>query len=163
MLGVAGRRGHGFLGGGQPGLLGGVPRHGEAELLVLVRGGDEFVGVRVHAGGQPQHDLGRFAAAGGDRGDPLEFGEAVHHDPAQLHVQGPVDFGVGLVVAVQGHVGAGDAGPGGDGEFAAGGGVQAQAFLLDPADDGGAEEGLAGVVDVHSPADVGEGVVEGVA
>ena len=59
-------------------------------------------------------------------------------------------------------VGPGDAGAGRDGKFPAGGGVQAEAFLLHPPDDCGAQEGLAGVVDVHSPADVREGVVEGV-
>ncbi len=161
--GVARGRGHGFLGGGQAGLVGGVLRHGEAELLVLVGGGNEFVGVRVHSGGEPQHDLGGFAAVRGDFRDALQLREAVHDDPAQLHVQRTVDLGVGLVVPVQGDVGARDAGAGGDGEFPAGGGVQAQPFLLHPPDDGGAQEGLPGVVDVHSPADVGEGVIEGVA
>ena len=76
-------------------------RHGEAELLVLVRGGNEFVRVRVHAGGEPQHHLGGLAAGRGDFGDALQLREAVHDDPAQLHVQRAVDFGVGLVVAVQ--------------------------------------------------------------
>ena len=74
-----------------------------------------------------------------------------------------MDFAVGLVVPVQGDVGAGDAGAEGDGEFAAGRRVQAQPLFLDPADHGGAQEGLAGIVDVHSPANIGEGVVERVA
>src|SRR6185312_2406249 len=98
------------------------------------------VGVGVHSGGQPQHDPGGVTPVGGDRRDAFELVEAVHHNPAQLHVQGPVDFAVGLVVPVQGDVGAGDAGAEGDGELAAGRRVQAEALLLDPADHGGAQE-----------------------
>ncbi|MCY1237961.1 hypothetical protein D9M72_506770 [compost metagenome] len=161
--GVAGGGGHGLLRRGQAGLVRGVFCHGETEFLVLMRGGNELVGVGVHARGQPQHDPGRFAAGRRDRGDALQLGKAVHHDPAQLHVQGTVDLGVGFIVPVEGDVCSRDARAGGDGEFPAGGGVQAQPFLLHPADNRGAQERLPGVVDVHSPADVGERVVEGIA
>ncbi len=154
--GVARGRCHGFFGCRQTGLAGGVLRHGEAEFLVLMGGGDELMRVRVDAGSQPEHDLGQCAASGGDLRDALQFIEAVHHNPAQFHVQSAVDLGVGLVVAVQAQVFAPDAGPGCHSELAARAGVQPESFVRHPGGDSGAQERLAGVVDVHSPADVGE-------
>jgi hypothetical protein len=135
----------------------------KAELLVLVGSGDELVGVGVHAGRQPQHDLGLLAPALCDVSNPDQLAEAVHHNPAQLHVQRTVDLKVGLVVAVQGDVCAGNAGLCRDRELTAGGSIQPEALFFDPAHHGGAQERLAGIVDVHTPADIGKRIVERVA
>ena len=56
-------------------------RQREAELLVLVRGGDELVGVRLDADGHPdQHRDATGAARRGERGQPGDLVERVEHD-----------------------------------------------------------------------------------
>ena len=74
-----------------------------------------------------------------------------------------VDLGVGLVVAVQADVRAGHAAAQRDRQLATGRGVDAQALLVHPAGDSGAEERLARVVDVDVGADRGEGPREALA
>ena len=61
---------------------------------------------------------------------------------------------------MQAQVRTGDAGAGGDSQLTAGAGVQPQPFLCHPAGNFSAEESLAGVVDIHSPAGIGEGRVK---
>ena len=52
------------------------------ELLVLVRGGDVFVGVRLDPGGHAHHDRLECAEARGDLREPLDLDERVEDDPA---------------------------------------------------------------------------------
>ena len=164
-----GRQGRGHGDGGRRAAghiavpVGGGRGQGEPELLVLVRGGDEVVGVRVHARGQPEHHGGAAAGLGRERGQVGELVERVHDDPAHARLEGGAQLGVRLVVAVQADVGRVDAGGQRDRQLAAGGGVHAQALLGRPAGGGEGEHGLAGVVDVRSPAQVGERGVEALA
>ena len=134
----------------------------ETELLVLVAGGDELVGVRLDADRHPDHDGGDDAQLAGDGIDPDDLVEGVQHDAADAIFESAPDFSAGFVVAVQGDSLTGEAGPGGYGEFAPGADVEVQALLGNPAGDLGAQEGLAGVIDIGAPGEaVGEGVPEG--
>ena len=55
----------------------------EAELLVLVRGGDVLVGVRLDAGGHPDHHPRRCSPARAVTVlEPLDLVEGVDDDPA---------------------------------------------------------------------------------
>ena len=76
----------------------------EAELLVLVGGRDELVGVRLDADGRPDEHRHRRAARrhprGGQRGQPLDLVEGVEHEwPIPARRQPQLDQR--LVVAVQ--------------------------------------------------------------
>ena len=144
------------------GLPGSASVDGEAELLVLVAGGDELVAPGVHTGGQSHHDLagllGPVDAAGaqvahGADGE-VDLLEGVEDEVAHVVGEGDGDLGLRLAVAVQAHTG----GAGGGlhpvhllqsgqshGELAAAGGIDAHALLEDPLGDLGGEEGLAGV------------------
>ena len=73
--------------------------------------------------------------ARGRVGHPVDLHERVDDDPPDPRVERARDLGVGLVVAVQADVRAGDAGPQRDRELAARGGVDAQALLVHPARD----------------------------
>ena len=117
----------------------------EAELLVLVRCRDELVGVRLDTDGGAHQDALRAAALEAEPAQPLDLGQRVDHDPGHSGVECGDQLGSRLVVAVQQHPVAGEAGADGDRELAAGADVEAQPLLLDPARDGGAEERLGGV------------------
>jgi len=68
--------------------LGGRARaDGQPELLVVGAGGDRPVGVRVHAGGDPNQDAlaSRPGPDGGQRGDLVQ---AVDHDAPDSHRDG---------------------------------------------------------------------------
>ena len=133
----------------------------EAELLVLVGGGDVLVGVRLDPGGDPHHDPRPLAeSAGGDQPpDALDLVEGVRDDPTDAGVQRQLQLGFALVVAVQTDRARIDPGPQSHGQLAPGAHVDAEALLGDPAGDGSAQEGLARVVDV--PAGEGRGEVPG--
>ena len=133
----------------------------EAELLVLVRGGDVLVGVRLDPGGDPDHDPRPLTeSAGGDQpADAIDLVEGVRDDPTDAGVQGQLELRVALVVAVQADRPRIDSGPQGHGQLAPGADVDAEPLLGDPAGDRRAQEGLAGVVDV--PAGEGRGEVPG--
>ena len=119
----------------------------EAELLVLVRGRDELVGVRLDAdGAADQHALGR-AALDAQAAEPVDLGDRVDDDPADAGVEGGGQLGDRLVVAVQQQPVAREAGPHRDRELAAGAHVEAEPLLLDPAGDRGAQERLGRVED----------------
>ena len=71
--------------------LGRVPAgEREAELLVLVRGGDELVGVRLHTDGDPDHHRHRIVRAVLDKpGQPGDLVERVDDDGADAVVARP--------------------------------------------------------------------------
>jgi hypothetical protein len=137
-------------------------REGDAELLVLVGGGDEFVGVRLDADGHPDLDALALALALGDVGDPDDLLERVQDDPADADAHGALDLFRALVVAVEGDALGGHPGVEGGGQLPAGTHVEIQSFFMDPLDDGAGEEGLARVEDVGVLAEgVGPGAAAG--
>ena len=155
--GLGAHRGRDLL----PGQAGGVRGEGEAELLVLVGGGDELVGLGVHPGGHPDHHRRGDSQLPGDPLDQQQLRHGVGDDAAHPGLQSLPDLLGGLVVPVQGD--AGGLHPGGQpqGQLAPGGRVQVQPLLAGPAHDGGAQEGLAGVVDADLRPVLGEGLGEG--
>ena len=134
----------------------------EAELLVLVTGGDELVGVRLDADGHPHHDRGHDAELGRDGGDPVDLVERVDDDPPHPVGQRLADLGGGLVVAVEADPLRREAGALRDRQLATRAHVEVQALVGDPARHGRAEERLARVVDVGTGQPV-EGRTEPVA
>ena len=135
----------------------------EAELLVLVRGGDELVGVRLDADGRAdQHRHRRAAgrhAAARQRHQPVDLVEGVDDDVPDPGVDGQLQLDQRLVVAVQRDPLGREAGGQREGELVAAAGVQVQAVVGDPAGDLAAEERLRRVVDVGA----GEGVAKSAA
>ena len=155
----------------QAGQRSGTGLQGHAELLVLVSGRDRLVGGGVHARGDAnQHRNGRVGllalshALGGQLGvhplNQLDFVHRIGHHAAQAATNRAGDFGLRFVVAVQGDALAGHAAAQSQRQLATGGGVQAQALLTNPANDRGGEEGLAGVVDAHLRAMLGESLLK---
>jgi hypothetical protein len=120
----------------------------EAELLVLVGGGDVLVGVRLDPGRHPHHDRGRRTQLRGDRGEPLDLLEGVDDDPTHALADGALEVGCGLVVAVVADPGRVEAGAQRDRQLARRAHVEAEPLLGDPARDRRAQERLAGVVHV---------------
>ena len=121
----------------------------EAELLVLVRGRDVLVGVRLDAGGDPDHHRCDHAALGGQLDQPGDLVLGVDDDPADAGVQRAGQLRLGLVVAVEPEPRRVGARPQRDGQLTAGADVEVEPLLHHPADDRRTEEGLAGVVDVE--------------
>ena len=125
----------------------------------------------MHARGDAnQHRNGRVGllalshALGGQLGvhplNQLDFVHRIGHHAAQAATNRAGDFSFRLVVAVQGDALAGHAAAQRQRQLATGGGVQAQALLTNPANDRGGEEGLAGVVDAHLRAMLGESLLK---
>ncbi len=133
------------------------------ELLVLVRGGDVFVGVRLHTGGHPHHHRlrpGERACRdqlGGDLGEPLDLDERVEHDPSDALVHRSAQLGVRLVVAVVADPLRVEARPQRHRQLAGGAHVEVEALLGDPLRDRRAEERLARIEDVVLLEAVAEG------
>ena len=134
--------------------IGAGGEQGHAELLVLVRGGHEFVAAGVDAGGDAQHDAGALAEPLGDRGDACRLIRLVNHDFVEALFDGQLDFRIGLVVAVQHEAAAWDARGERDAHLTHGAGVDEHAGFGDDAADFLAQQRFAG------EADVGDGVVE---
>ena len=153
------------LGGGDDrvdGLPGSASVDGEAELLVLVAGGDVLVATGVHAGGQAHHDLAGLLGPVDATGAQLAHGadselnllERVEDEVTHVVGEGDGDLGLRLAVTVQAQTGGVRGGlltvhllqgGQGHGELAAAGGVDAHALLEDPLGDLGGQEGLPGV------------------
>ena len=72
----------------------------EAELLVLVGGGDVLVGVRLDAGGDPDHDPHGRPELLGDLREALDLPGGVDDDPPHADLDGAAQLRGGLVVAV---------------------------------------------------------------
>lgn len=141
--------------------LGRVPAaQGETELLVLVRGGDELVGVRLDADRDADlHPLPPAQLLRGVR-HPDDLLERVHHDPPHPGLDGLADLLRGLVVAVQRDpVGRHPRGQR-NGQFPAGAHVEVEPLLVQPAHHGAGQERLARVEDVGVRA---EGLAPGTA
>ena len=125
------------------------PASANAELLVLVGGGDELVGVRLDADGDadlhalPPAELA--AAMCATRTISWKESSTIRPTPG---LDGPLDLVRGLVVAVEGDALGGHAGRERGGQLAAGADVEVEPFLVQPAHDGAREERLAGVEDV---------------
>ena len=134
-------------------LRGGAGAEREAELLVVVRGGDELVGVRLHSGGDADQDLGAGAELGCHGLQAVDLVQGVQDDPADPGLHRAAEFADGLVVAVHGDAVGGDSGGQGHCQFTAGAHVELEPLLDHPAGDGLGQQGLARVVDVR----VGEG------
>lgn len=143
--------------------LGGLPvGERDPELLVLVRGGDELVGVGLDADGDADLHPLADAVPLGDVGDADDLLEGVEHDPPDARLDGPLDLGDGLVVAVEGDALGGHPGVQRGGQLTAGADVEVQPLLLQPAHDGAGEKGLPGVEDVGVRAEgLGPGAATG--
>ena len=122
----------------------------EAELLVLVRGRDELVGVRLDADGHPDHHRGARPQLAGE---VRPAGRSRRRSRRRSGRRPRSRPGVELARSTcccRGRRSAAGSKPGAqrDRELAAGADVEAQALLGDPARDRRAEERLAGVEDV---------------
>src|SRR5674476_32285 len=82
----------------------------EAELLVLVRGGDVLMGVRLDTDRDPDHDRCHDTESLGGAGHPLDLLEGVDHDAGDPVTKCRLDLGDALVVAVYTDPPAGQAG-----------------------------------------------------
>ena len=118
----------------------------EAELLVLVRGGHELVGVRLDPDGQPHHHVRDDASLPGDRIQPGDLVERVEHHPSDARVRGGGELGGRLVVAVQRDPLGREPRAQRDRQLAAAADVEREALLVDPAGHLRAEERLGRVV-----------------
>ena len=112
------------------GLAGGARAEAEAELGVVLAGAHVLVGVGLDPGGDPHQDLRRALGRRGQALQAVDLVEGVDDDAADTDVQGPLQLGVGLVVAVQHQPLGGHAGDEGDVELAAGGHVEVHPLLV---------------------------------
>ena len=127
----------------------------QPELLVLVCGRDELVGVRLDADGDPHENVLDDAGRAGDRVEAFDLGHRVEHDVADPGLDGRRQLVDGFVVAVQRDPLGREVGVQRDGQFAAAGHVERQALLVDPARHLGAQERLGGVAHVFAAAERG--------
>ena len=122
---------------------------GEAELLVLMAGGDVLVAARVDARGHP-HEYGcRHPHLARDRVQQLDLREGVNDDAADAHLESAAQFGVRFVVAVQPDARGGHPAAQRQLQLAAGRDVHVQVLVEHPPRDARREERLGRVVDVH--------------
>ncbi len=139
----------------EAGPLGGAGGEREAELLVLVAGGDELVGVDVHAGLDADEDVLGHTEVGGDLREASDLLDGVDDDELHTGADGHGEEGLGLVVAVHGDALGRETGGQCDLQLALAGDVEGQALVGDPAGDGDGQEGLRGVVDVLAATECG--------
>ena len=92
----------------------------QAELLVLVGGGDELVGVRLDADGDADQDVLDDPGLPGDGVEPLDLGHRVQHDVTDAGLDRGGQLGDRFVVAVQRDSLGGKSGVQRDGELTAG-------------------------------------------
>ncbi len=125
----------------------------QPELLVFVGGGDELVGVRFDADGDADQHVLDDAGLARDGVESLDLDHRIHHDVRDAGLDGSGQLGDRFVVAVQRDSLGREVGMQRDRQFAAGADVQRQAFLVDPARDLTAQEGLSGIVHVGAAAE----------
>ena len=131
----------------------------EAELLVLVRGRDELVGVRLDADRHPDHhrDRVRRRAMFGQPGQPGDLVERVDDDGADLGLHRGGQLAQRLVGAVQRDPRRRESGPQREFQLTGRADVQGQPLVVQPVHDLGAQERLSGVVHALGAAEgVGE-------
>ena len=137
------------------GLGGGARRQPEPELGVLLAGADEFVGVRLHARGDPdEHRRARAGPGGVATGEALQavdLVEGVDDDAAHPGIESAHQLRLGLVVAVQHQARRGHAGGQGHVQLPARGDVEPHALLVGQARHGRAQKGLGGIGDAVPP------------
>ncbi len=117
----------------------------EAELRVVLAGGDVLVRVGVDARRDAQVDLRSGQPLGDERLDARQLLEAVDVDVVHAGSEPHAELVDALVVAVEGAALGRHPGGEGDVQLAARGDVEQQALLVGEAGHGGAEEGLRGV------------------
>ena len=100
------------------GFEGGPGCEGEAEFLVFVGGGDEFVGVGVDAGFDADEDVLGLAEFRGDGVEVFDFLVGVEDDEADAFADAVAEEGCVFVIAVGGDAFGGESGVEGDEEFA---------------------------------------------
>ena len=122
--------------------------------------GDELVGVRLDADGDPDHDRYPHPELVGEPDQPVDLGERVDDDPADAILDRGARFGEGLVVAVHPDPLPGEADPTSDLELAAAADVEVQPSSMTHWATADAEEGLPGVVDVGPGEPLLEGAVK---
>jgi len=120
---------------------------GEAELLVLVGGGDVFVGMRLHPGGDAHHHASMPVVGLAEFDDPVQLVQRIDDDPPDSRVQSRRQLVDTLVVAVHADPGRIEPGLQGGRQLTCRTDVERQAFLIDPVGHGAGQERLAGVVD----------------
>ena len=131
------------------GLVGGAGREREAELLVVVRGGHELVGVRLDPGRHPDQDPRPGAGQVRVVGEPGDLLERVDHDVPDPGRHRLLDLGRQLVVAVQRDQRRVHPGRQRHRELAAGAHVHPEPFLGHPAEHRPRAERLGRVGDVR--------------
>ena len=119
----------------------------QTELLVFVRGGNEFVRVRFDAHRRAHHHRLDDSCVGGGAGDPCDLLERVHDDATDAVLDGRRDLCHGLVVAVHQHSLALNTCANRNSEFSATGYVYAETFLEHPPGNGHRQKGLGRVID----------------
>ena len=139
-------------------MVGGVyPSHGphgvagrqrESELLILVSGGDVFVGVGFDADGHPNHHVLHDSGTAGDGIEAVDLGHRVHHHVTDAGLDRVGEFIDRFVVAVQGNPVGGEPGMKRDGKFAAAGNVQREPLISHPSGDLRTQERLGRIVHV---------------
>ena len=135
------------------GVHGGAAGQRQAELLVLVRGRDELVGVRLDADRHADQHVLDDARVAGDRVEPFDLGHRVEHDVPDPGLDGRGELVDRFVVAVQRDPLGREVRVQRDGEFAAAAHVERQPLLVDPAGHLAAQERLGGVAHVVAPAE----------
>ena len=118
----------------------------EAELLVLVRGGDELVGVRLDADGHADQHVLHHAGRTGDRLEPVDLDRASRRPRARhRHATAASSSGPTCCCRAGDSLGR-EAGAQRDRQFAAGAHVEREALVPHPARDLAAQERLGRVV-----------------
>ena len=134
----------------------------EPELLVLVRGGDELVGVGLDAGRHPHHHPGVAAQFAGDAGEALDLVVGVDHDASDTEGDRTLELAHRLVVAVHHTVVGRNTRGKSDEQFATGCDIEQQSLFVGEAGHFLAEKRLGCVYDV-SAAEFGYGLAATVA
>lgn len=117
----------------------------DTELLVLVRGRDEFMGMRLDTDRDPDLHPLPLAEPLRDMRDPHHFLERVEHDPPDARLHGPGDFLGALVVPVQRDPLGRHSGRQRRGQLAPGTDIEVQPLLMQPPHNGPGQKSLPGV------------------
>src|SRR5690625_2591509 len=126
----------------------GARRNREPKFLVLMSGGNELVGRGRDAGRHAHHYGYRDSPLARNRGDAIYLFHRVDDDAARARVNGPLQLGNRLVVAMDSQIFTGNSRAQRDRQLSPGRYVQAQALFGHPAGDRYRQEGLGCVIDI---------------